>query len=133
LRAKILLLSVVLAGCGDVKSFEQTERQFKRDREAFVRLAAAVIACDEDSQFAAGKSNRGATCAEGIGSELSKLGLQSAWVSADRTVVEFQNGNDGTSLGVMSGIAYYIAAQPELPGRPPLTGGAGHWFYFQHD
>lgn len=134
MRSRILAFTLLLAACGDVRSFEQTSAQFQRDRDQLHRLAEAAVACTSASAFVA-RHNEQTDCVGEIERELDRLGYKSARVSDGRWRVAFVNGDDGTGpLGsVMSGIAFYREPVPSPYGETPLTDPPHQWFYFQHD
>jgi len=134
MRSQILAFTLLLAACGDVRSFEQTSAQFQRDRAQLHRLAEAAVVCTDASHFVA-RHNEQTDCVGEIERELDRLGYKSARVSDGRWRVAFVNGDDGTGpLGsVMSGIAYYRVPVRALHGERPLTGPPHQWLYFQHD
>ena len=65
---------------------------------------------------------------------MKRLGLKDASRSRDGTSVRLINGDDGTKLGVMSGMVHYTTPQSDGGDfETPLTPPPHHWFYIQHD
>jgi hypothetical protein len=129
----IVVFVVLLASCGDVRSFEETSAQFQQDRDQLRQLALTSLECENASRFDASASE-GAGCVGEIARELDRLGYDAALVDEGRWRVAFVNGDDGTAVGnVISGIAYYRAPRAPRNGERPLTAPPHQWFYFQHD
>ena len=132
MRLSFLVFTLLLAACGDVRSFEETSAQFERDREALHRLAEAALACEDASNFLARETER-ADCVGDISRELHRLGYHSASVSDGRWRVYIVNGDDSAPIGsVRSGITYRRVPGPP-DGERPLTGPPHQWYYFQRD
>ena len=124
-----------LAGCsGDtVRSFDETQAQLTAKQPALEALAEKIRLCGE---FDA-KINRpcaGAVRRVEILADMKSLGLIDASSSQDGTIIELINGDDGTQLGVMSGMVRHATPQPDGGDfETPLTPPPHYWFYTQHD
>ena len=137
MRRHLLVLAAMaamLAGCGryDVRSFEETPAQFVEQRSQLEALVVKIQRCGAFHTKIV-RPCGGEISRDEILADLKRLGLKSA-SSSDGTSVQLVNGDDGTELGVMSGMVHYTTPQPNGGDfETPLTPPPHYWFYTQHD
>lgn len=133
MRSTLLVITLLLASCGDVRSFEETSAQF--DRDQLQPLADAALACESAAPRVHARESERTDCIGDIARQLHRLGFKSALIDSGNGRVALVNGDDGTgALGsVMSGIEYHRTPGLPPPGLRPLTESPYQWFYFQHD